>query len=63
MAPRLHLDLEGLTFADVGALARLRTVAAGLPDTGWLTQVPWNAFVRRMLDICGLGHERLRVAP
>ena len=63
VAPRLHLDLEGLTFADVGALSRLRNVAAGLPDTGWLTLEGVPAFVRRMLDICGLGHEKLRLAP
>lgn len=63
VAPRLHLDLEGLTFADVGTLSRLRTVAAGLPETGWLALEGVPAFVQRTLDMCGLGHERLKVAP
>ena len=63
VAPRLHLDLEGLTFADVGTLSRLRTVAAGLPETGWLALEGVPAFVQRTMDICGLGHEKLRVAP
>ncbi|HEY0642616.1 MAG TPA: MEDS domain-containing protein [Nocardioides sp.] len=63
VVPRLHLDLEGLTFADVGTLARLRSVAVGLPETGSLTLESVPGFVRRTLDICGLGHERLVVAP
>jgi anti-anti-sigma regulatory factor len=63
VVPRLHLDLEGLTFADVGTLSRLRSVAAGLPATGSLTLEGAPGFVRRTLDICGLGHERLVVAP
>jgi hypothetical protein len=63
VAPRLHLDLEGLTFADVGTLSRLRSVAVDLPETGWLALEGAPGFVRRTLDICGLGHERLRVAP
>ena len=63
VVPTLHLDLEGLTFADVGTLSRLRSVAAGLPETGSLTLEGAPGFVRRTLDICGLGHERLVVAP
>lgn len=61
--PTLHLDLAGLTFADVGTLSRLRTVAAGLPEAGTLTLQGVPAFVRRTMDICGLGHEKLRLAP
>ena len=63
VAPTLHLDLGGLTFADVGTLTRLRRVAAALPETGSLTLDDVPAFVRRTLDICSLGHERLVVAP
>jgi hypothetical protein len=63
VVPTLHLDLAGLTFADVGTLTRLRTVAAGLPEAGMLTLQGVPAFVRRTMDICGLGHEKLRVAP
>ena len=63
VAPQLHLDLEDLTFADVGTLSRLRSVAAGLPETGWLALEGVPASVQRTLDICGLGHERLRVSP
>ena len=63
VVPTLHLDLEGLTFADVGTLSRLRTIAAGLPEAGSLTLQRVPAFVRRTMEICGLGHEKLRVAP
>lgn len=63
VVPRLHLDLGGLTFADVGTLTRLRRVAASLPETGSLTLDGVPAFVRRTMDICGLGHERLVLAP
>jgi len=61
--PRLHLDLEGLTFADVGTLSRLRAVAADLPGDGWLVLGRTPAVVRRALDMAGLGHERMRVEP
>ena len=59
--PRLHVDLAGLTFADVGALARIRAVAAGLPDTGWLALHSVPLAVRRLFHLSGLGHERLRL--
>ena len=61
--PRLHLDLAGLTFADVGALSRLHAVAAGLGDDGWLVLAEAPALVRRALDITGLGHQRMRLVP
>lgn len=61
--PRMHLDLGGLTFADVGSLSRVRSVAAGLPDSGWLVLSRAPAAVRRILNISGLHHERLRLEP
>jgi ABC-type transporter Mla MlaB component len=59
--PRLRIDLAGVLFADVGALARLRDVAAALPEGGYveLDRVP--AGVRRVLDLGGLEHDRLRL--
>ena len=61
--PRLHLDLAGLTFADIGTLTRLRAVAAGLPGDGWLVLGDAPDVVRRALDLAGLGHERMRLEP
>lgn len=61
--PRLRLDLSDLQFADVGVLWRLQSVAAGLPDDGWLVLEDAPAVVRRALDICGIGHERMRLEP
>jgi ABC-type transporter Mla MlaB component len=61
--PRLQVDLAGLTFADVGGLSRLRAVAAGLPDSGWLLLSRVPAAVRRVLTLSGLHHERLRLEP
>jgi len=61
--PQMHLDLEGLRFADVGTIARLRAVAASLPDGGWLTLHHVSAAIQRLLSISGLGHERLRLEP
>ena len=61
--PRMHLDLGGLTFADVGSLARLRAVAAALPESGWLVLDGVPAAVRRVLTASGLHHERLRLEP
>jgi hypothetical protein len=58
--PRLRLDISELTFADVGAVSRLRAVAAGLPDGGWLALEGVPANVRRTLTVSGLAHERLR---
>lgn len=61
--PLLHVDVGGLTFADVGALVRVRAVAAGLPDHGRLTLHRVPAAVLRVLAISGLHHERLRMQP
>ena len=63
VVPRLHLDLRGLTFADVGSLSALRAAAAGLPADGWLLLDGASNAVRRTLEICDLGHERMRVQP
>ncbi len=63
VTPRMHLDLEDLTFVDVGSLARMTSVAAGLPDSGWLVLNQAPAAVRRVLTISGHCHERLRLEP
>jgi anti-anti-sigma regulatory factor len=63
VVPRLRLDLGGMTFADVGTVARLRAVAAALPDSGHLVLAQVPAVVRRILDATGLGHDRLRLEP
>ena len=63
VSPRVRLDLGGLTFADVGALHRLRSVAAALPDSGWLALDSVPAVVRRILDTTGLTHDRLKLEP
>jgi ABC-type transporter Mla MlaB component len=60
---RIHVDLEELTFADVGSLARVRAVAASLPESGSLTLGRVPDAVRRTLTISGLHHERLRLEP
>jgi hypothetical protein len=52
-----------MTFADVGTLARLRSIAAALPDHGYLVLSRVPAVVRRVLDTTGLGHDRLRLEP
>jgi hypothetical protein len=61
--PRVRVDLAGLTFADVGSMSRLRSVAAGLPDNGWLVLDRVPAGMRRVLTLTGIGHERMRVEP
>ncbi len=61
--PRMHLDLEGLRFADFGTVTRMRAVAASLPDHGWLALHRVPAAIQRLLSISGLGHERLRWEP
>ena len=61
--PRMHLDLEGLRFADFGTVTRMRAVAASLPDHGWLALHRVPAAIQRLLSISGLGHERLRLEP
>lgn len=63
VTPRMHVDLAGLTFADVGSLSRMWSVAAGLPDSGWLVLSRVPAAIRRVLNISGLRHERLRLEP
>ncbi len=63
VTPRLRLDLGGMTFADVGTVARLRSIAAALPDSGYLQLAQVPAVVRRILDTTGLGHDRLRLEP
>lgn len=63
VTPRLRLDLGEVTFADVGTLARLRSVAAALPDGGYLVLARVPAVVRRVLDLTGLRHDRLRLEP
>jgi hypothetical protein len=63
VTPQLRLDLGEMTFADVGTLARLRSIAAALPDHGYLVLSRVPAVVRRVLDTTGLGHDRLRLEP
>jgi hypothetical protein len=63
VTPRLRVDLSGLTFADVGTVARLRAIADALPEGGWLALDRVPDLVRRVLDVTGLGHERMRLEP
>lgn len=63
VVPRLRLDLGGMTFADVGTVARLCSIAAALPDSGYLVLAQVPAVVRRILDATGLGHDSLRLEP
>ena len=60
---RIHVDLEDLTFADVGSLARVRAVAASLPENGSLILKRVPDAIRRTLTLSGLHHERLRLEP
>jgi anti-anti-sigma regulatory factor len=57
------VDLEELTFADVGSLARVRAVAASLPESGSLTLRRVPDAIRRTLTLSGIHHERLRLEP
>jgi len=59
--PRVRLDLDGVTFADAGTIARLRSIAAALPDGGHLVLERAPAVVRRVLELTGLGHPKLVV--
>lgn len=61
--PRLRLDLGDVTFADAGTLTRLRAVAAELPEGGWLALDRVPSVVRRILQVTGISHDRLRVEP
>ncbi|RYC10611.1 MEDS domain-containing protein [Nocardioides zhouii] len=60
---RIHVDIEDLTFADVGSLARIRAVAASLPENGALILRRVPDAIRRTLSLSGLHHERLRLEP
>lgn len=59
--PRVRLDLEGVTFADSDTIARLRCIAAALPEDGHLVLAGVPSVVRRVLELTGLGHPKLRV--
>ena len=59
----VRLDLEGVTFADACTIARLRSIAAALPEGGQLVLARVPAVVRRVLELTGLGHPQLRVEP
>lgn len=59
----VRVDLGGLTFVDGAGVALLRSAAAALPDGGSLTLSRVPAVVRRILDISGIRHERLRMEP
>ncbi|MET1058104.1 MAG: MEDS domain-containing protein [Nocardioides sp.] len=61
VSPRVHLDLHGLTFADVGTLSGLHALAAALPHDGHLVLRRPPDLLRRILDITGLRHQRLVV--
>lgn len=63
VTPRLRLDLEGVRFADVGTVARLRAIAAALPEGGHLVLARVPSVVRRILEAAGLRHERMRLEP
>ena len=60
---RIDVDLGELTFADVGSLARVRAVAASLPESGSLILRRVPDAIRRTLSLSGLHHERLRLEP
>jgi ABC-type transporter Mla MlaB component len=61
--PRLRVDVSELSFADVGTVSRLRSVASGLPEGGLLTLAGAPAALRHLLSIPGLTHDRLRFEP
>ena len=63
VSPRVHLDLGGLTFADVGTVSGLSAAAAALPHDGHLVLRRAPDVLRRILEITGLGHQRLLVEP
>ena len=63
VSPRVHLDLAGLRFTDVGTVSGLHSVAATLPDDGHLVLRRPPDLLRRILDVTGLGHRRLVVEP
>lgn len=63
LTPRLRLDLEGVTFADAGTVARLSSIAAALPEGGHLVLTRVPDVVRRILAATGLCHDRMRIEP
>lgn len=63
VVPRLRLDLAGVTFADACTIARLRAIAAALPEGGHLVLARVPTVVRRVLELTGLDHPKLRVEP
>jgi anti-anti-sigma factor len=63
VSPRLRLDLDGVTFADAATIARLRSIAAALPQGGHLVLAQVPPVVRRILQATGLRHDRLRFEP
>jgi anti-anti-sigma factor len=63
VAPRLRLDLEGVTFADACTIARLRSIAAALPEGGQLVLARVPTVVRRVLELTGISHPQLTVEP
>ncbi|NPC42040.1 MEDS domain-containing protein [Nocardioides sp. zg-1230] len=63
VSPRLRLDLEGVTFADAGTVARLSSIAAALPQGGHLVLTRVPDVVRRILAATGLCHDRMRLEP
>jgi anti-anti-sigma factor len=63
VAPRLRLDLEGVTFADACTIARLRSIAAARPEGGQLVLARVPTVVRRVLELTGISHPRLTVEP
>ena len=63
VSPRVHLDLGELTFADVGTVMGLHSLAAALPHDGHLVLRRPPDLLRRIMEIVGLGHQRLVVEP
>ena len=63
VSPRVHLDLGDLTFADVGTVSGLHFLAAALPHDGHLVLRRPPDLLRRIMEITGLGHQRLVVEP
>jgi anti-anti-sigma regulatory factor len=63
VSPRVHLDLHGLTFTDVGTVRGLRAAAAALPHDGHLVLRRPPDLLRRILDLTGLRHQRMVVEP
>ena len=61
--PQVRLDLHEVTFADSDTITRLHSIAAALPDGGHLVLASAPTVVRRVLELTGLSHPRLRVEP